>query len=97
MGLEAFPYEISRFSTNYDASNTNRSTNLAIAANKINGTVLMPGEEFSYNKVVGKRTVFGTGIRDKDGRNRMIFTDIDNESKGIFIRTSLREIRTISK
>ena len=57
LGLEAFPYEISRFSTNYDASNTNRSTNSAIAANKINGTVLMPGEEFSYNKVVGKRTV----------------------------------------
>ncbi len=57
LGLEAFPYLISEFSTKYDASNINRSTNLAIAANKINGTVVMPGEEFSYNKVVGKRTV----------------------------------------
>lgn len=57
LGTEAFPYLISSFSTKYDASNRNRSTNLAIAANKINGKVLMPGEVFSYNKVVGKRTV----------------------------------------
>lgn len=57
IGTEAFPYEISKFSTKYDASNTNRSGNLKIAANKINGTVLMPGEEFSYNEVVGKRTI----------------------------------------
>ena len=57
LGKEAFPYVVSTFSTKYDASNVNRSTNLKIAAEKINGTVLMPGEEFSYNKVVGKRTV----------------------------------------
>lgn len=57
LGTEAFPYLISSFSTRYDASNTNRSTNLRIAAEKINGTVLLPGEVFSYNKTVGKRTV----------------------------------------
>ena len=57
LGTEAFPYLISTFSTKYDASNRNRSTNLEIAAQKINGKVLMPGEEFSFNKIVGKRTV----------------------------------------
>lgn len=57
IGLEAFPYLISDFTTKYDASNKNRSQNLAIAAGKINGTVLMPGEEFSFNQVVGKRTI----------------------------------------
>lgn len=57
LGTEAFPYLVSSFSTKYDASNVNRSTNLKIAAQKINGKVLMPGEEFSYNKIVGKRTV----------------------------------------
>lgn len=57
LGKEAFPYLISTFSTKYDASNRNRSTNLKIAAEKINGKVLMPGEEFSFNKIVGKRTV----------------------------------------
>ena len=57
IGTEAFPYLISSYSTKYDASNVNRSGNLKIAADKINGTVLMPGEEFSYNEVVGKRTI----------------------------------------
>ena len=45
------------FSTNYNAGNTNRTTNLKLAVNKINGTVLLPNEEFSYNKVVGERTI----------------------------------------
>lgn len=57
LGAEAFPYTISKFSTRYDASNIDRSNNLKISANKINGTVLMPGESFSFNKVVGKRTI----------------------------------------
>lgn len=57
IGTEAFPYMISSYTTKYDASNINRSGNLKIAAEKINGTVLMPGEEFSFNEVVGKRTI----------------------------------------
>ena len=57
IGTEAFPDMLSTFSTRYAASNRNRTTNLILAANKINGTVLMPGETFSYNKVVGARTI----------------------------------------
>ena len=57
IGTEAFPDLLSTYSTNYAASNKNRTTNLILAANKINGTVLMPGETFSYNKVVGARTI----------------------------------------
>lgn len=57
IGTEAFPDLLGTCSTNYQASNTNRTTNLILAANKINGTVLLPNEEFSYNKVVGERTV----------------------------------------
>jgi vancomycin resistance protein YoaR len=34
----------------------NRVSNIALAAQYFNGTVLMPGEEFSYNGVVGRRT-----------------------------------------
>ena len=30
---------------------------MRLAANKINGTVLLPNEEFSYNKTVGERTI----------------------------------------
>lgn len=57
IGTEAFPDLLSEFSTKYAASNKNRTTNLILAAKKINGTVLMPGETFSYNKVVGERTI----------------------------------------
>lgn len=57
IGTEAFPDKLSEFSTKYAASNVNRTTNLRLAANKINGTVLMPGEVFSYNQVVGARTI----------------------------------------
>lgn len=57
LGSKAFPDRLSKYSTKYDASNRDRSTNLELSAEKINGTVLLPGEEFSYNKVVGKRTI----------------------------------------
>ena len=57
IGTEAFPDLLATFSTNYQASNTNRTTNLKLSAGKINGTVLLPGEEFSYNKIVGERTI----------------------------------------
>lgn len=57
IGTEAFPDLLSTFSTKYAISNKNRTTNLILASNKINGTVIMPGETFSYNTVVGERTI----------------------------------------
>lgn len=57
IGTEAFPDLLGTCSTKYNVSQTNRTTNLRLAANKVNETVLLPGEEFSYNKVVGKRTI----------------------------------------
>lgn len=57
LGKEAFPNTLGTFSTKYDVSNTNRSTNIKLATDKINGTIVMPGETFSYNKIVGKRTI----------------------------------------
>lgn len=56
LGDEIFVDELSVYTTKYDLSNTNRNTNMELAAKKINGTILLPGEIFSYNKVVGKRT-----------------------------------------
>ena len=56
IGTEAFPDLLATYTTSYATSNSNRSTNIALAAKKINGTVLMPGEEFSFNGTVGKRT-----------------------------------------
>lgn len=56
IGSEAFPDRLSNFTTRYDASLKDRTTNLVIACQKINGKVIMPGETFSYNKALGKRT-----------------------------------------
>ena len=57
LGSKVFPQVLSEFQTNYNPGAVARTKNLQIAAGKINGTVVMPGEEFSFNKVVGKRTV----------------------------------------
>lgn len=56
IGTEAFPDLLSSFSTRYDASKTDRTTNLKLAMNKLDGVVVSPGETFSYNKTLGKRT-----------------------------------------
>lgn len=57
LGEEAFPDQLATFSTIYDASAINRAANIELATKKINGTVIMPGETFSYNKIVGSRTI----------------------------------------
>ena len=57
IGTEAFPDMLSTYSTRYSTRDRDRTTNLQLAASKINGTVVMPGETFSYNQVVGERTI----------------------------------------
>jgi vancomycin resistance protein YoaR len=52
-----FTGTLASYSTKYNAKKENRSHNVALAARKINGVVLAPGDEFSYNDVVGRRTV----------------------------------------
>lgn len=44
------------FSTSYAGSSAARCNNIAVATRSINGTVVMPGETFSFNSVVGERT-----------------------------------------
>lgn len=56
IGIEAFPDLLSSYSTSFASSSSNRATNVSLATNKINGKVLMPGEVFSFNDTVGKRT-----------------------------------------
>lgn len=47
---------VSTFSTKFSASDKFRSTNLKIAAGKLDGFVLLPGEKFSFNEFVGERS-----------------------------------------
>lgn len=39
------------------SDNSDRTDNLILACSTINGTILQPGETFSYNKALGERTV----------------------------------------
>jgi vancomycin resistance protein YoaR len=48
--------EIGNYMTFYRPSNKERSHNIQLAADAINNYVVFPGETFSFNKVVGKRT-----------------------------------------
>ena len=63
IGTEAFPDRLSTFSTKYNASDKDRTTNLVIACRKLNGKVIMPGETFSYNETLGPRT-YAAGYRN---------------------------------
>lgn len=63
--------KLSTASTNFNSGDWSRTTNLKVATNNINGTILMPGETFSYNEVVGERTVergFKEGAAFEGGR-----------------------------
>ena len=57
LDVDIFKDTLGTFTTKYDPQNLNRATNLSLASKKINGTILSPGEEFSYNKIVGARTI----------------------------------------
>lgn len=45
-----------KFSTAFYTSSNERAHNITLAAKKIDGYVILPGETFSFNEVVGKRT-----------------------------------------
>jgi vancomycin resistance protein YoaR len=47
---------IGYYTTFFNPNNTNRSHNIWLAAKAINNYVVLPGETFSFNQVVGKRT-----------------------------------------
>lgn len=56
IGNEAFPDLLAKFSTSFTSSDYSRSTNISLAAEKLNGVVIMPGEVLSFNQTVGQRT-----------------------------------------
>jgi vancomycin resistance protein YoaR len=47
---------IGRYVTSFNTSNKNRTNNIKLAVNALNNYVIFPGETFSFNRVVGKRT-----------------------------------------
>lgn len=54
--LEHIDTRVSSFSTSFTPG-TGSDVNIALAAKTINGTLLMPGDTFSYNEVLGNTTL----------------------------------------
>jgi len=48
--------ELSSFTTSIIDTSSGRMTNLKLAVSELNGKILKPNEEFSFNKTVGPRT-----------------------------------------
>ncbi len=56
LNQKLFNTVLGTFKTGYGGSTGNRAANVANAAAKINNKILAPGEVFSFNETVGKRT-----------------------------------------
>ena len=63
--LQALAFEgvIAEYTTQYDVSDKNRTANLIKAAQKMDKTLLKPGDTFSFNETIGPRTA-ETGFKD---------------------------------
>lgn len=67
-----FTDTLASYSTSYSGSTSNRCANISRAASLINGTVVAPGEVFSFNDTVGRRTTangFYTAKEYVDGKS----------------------------
>jgi len=53
---ELFKDTLSTYTTSFNVNEKERTENVKLAADSINNVILMPGQEFSYNNVVGERS-----------------------------------------
>ena len=77
---EKFSTDFSKLYATYTSAyvnNPNRTTNLILASKAINGTIVYPGQTFSLNKTVGKRTT------SKGYRAAYIFTGPTTHTMGV--------------
>ena len=59
--FKAMKGDIGEFSTNYSSSVQNRKENIKLAARILNGTLIMPGQQISFNDIIGEISL-GTGF-----------------------------------
>jgi vancomycin resistance protein YoaR len=81
--------------------NPDRTHNVSLAAKKINKTVLMPGEVFSFNKVVGPRT-YETGFKDakiyvKDEIVDGVGGGICQVTSTLYMTTLMADLQTVER
>ncbi|MEM9490389.1 MAG: VanW family protein, partial [Myxococcota bacterium] len=56
LGIDDISEVLASFETKFSTADFSRNYNLELAASKLNGFVMQPGAEFSFNEVVGART-----------------------------------------
>jgi vancomycin resistance protein YoaR len=83
------------------AVNPDRTHNVALAAEKINGLVLMPGEVFSFNNIVGPRT-YETGFKDakiyvKDEIVDGVGGGICQVTSTLYMTTLMADLQTVQR
>jgi vancomycin resistance protein YoaR len=92
---------VSQFTTKFNAGNRNRSSNIRLAASIIDGTVVMPGETFSYNETVGRRTAekgFKMAGVYKNGKHDVDFGGgICQVSTTLFNAAALADLKIVAR
>jgi len=56
LGIDDISHVMGHYTTRFPVTDRDRNFNLKLAASKINGAVIKPGEEWSFNKYVGERS-----------------------------------------
>ena len=59
----AYNDKLSTYTTSYVTSDANRASNVALGASMLNGTVVMPGETFSFNNTMGDCGLSSRGFK----------------------------------
>ena len=90
------------FQTTYFTGSTeNRISNIGLAAGRINDTILMPGEEFSYNETVGQRTeeegFLSAGAYDNGEVVQEIGGGICQVSSTLYCAMMFAQLETVSR
>lgn len=57
LDVDLYTNVLATFTTTYDTTEKNRVQNLQTASSRCNDTIINPGEEFSFHKTVGTRTI----------------------------------------
>ncbi|MBR6741104.1 MAG: VanW family protein [Clostridia bacterium] len=56
VGEDCFKDLLGSYTTTYSTSNKERTANVLLASEAVNGVIILPGNKFSFNDIVGERT-----------------------------------------
>ena len=101
LDIEFYQDVLGEYTSAYNVGLVNRTKNVSLAARLVNGTVVMPGDRFSYNGVVGKRT-YERGFVDAtvytgEGTEEGIGGGICQVSSTIYCAQLRADLKTVSR